>query len=77
MFFGILLGCLIINPLGDNWGRGTTYRLSMTLTILALFILVNANSYGILTVGLFLFGFAGSGRSGVGHIWLLEHIPED
>lgn len=30
-FIGLLFGCYLLNPLGDIWGRGITFRLSLLL----------------------------------------------
>ncbi|CDW81098.1 solute carrier family member 5 [Stylonychia lemnae] len=77
LFFGILIGSLVINPLGDIWGRATTYRFSMTLSILSNLLMVISYDLYLLYASLFLFGIASAGRSSVGHIWLMEHLPSD
>lgn len=75
IFIGALIGSLSLNPLGDIWGRATTYRLSMTISIIANLFLVLTQSYGMLCLSLFLFGFASTGINVVGYIWLMEHLP--
>ena len=77
LFLGKLIGSIFINPLGDIWGRSITYRLSMTLSILSNLLLVIAKDIYVLYISLFIFGFASSGRSAVGHIWLMEHLPRE
>jgi MFS family permease len=74
-FFGFLIGSFIMNPLGDQWGRALTYRLSMILQIFANILLIISYTLTLHILSLFLFGFASAGRVGVGHIWMLEFIP--
>jgi MFS family permease len=76
-FFGFLLGSYLINPLGDLWGRAITFRISMVIQIAANIMLLLSNELIMLYLSLFFIGFASAGRVTVGHIWFLEHLPED
>ena len=77
VFFGFLVGSPFMNPLGDIWGRAIAYKISMVMHIVGNICLLLSHSLYLHYISLFIIGFASSGRVGIGHIWLLEHLPNN
>ena len=76
LFIGWTISAVFVARISDIYGRKNVYLVNMLVQLVALLLIIFAQSFGVMLSGLFLIGVCSAGRWTVTYIYLMEFMTE-